>query len=97
MRETLAMHTEDEAPALARQYVQCRLGARIYTWHNDGEHVAAGDLVEVDLPREGPSRLRVLTAWVGNPPNFTTKPCKKAQPPKVDAPSELDPWGASQQ
>jgi hypothetical protein len=60
---------------MSRQFVavEFRSGGRKYTYHNDGDPVAAGALVKVpDRSGDGWQRATVVTAFA-DPPAFATK------------------------
>jgi len=83
-----------------RQYVACKFrteDTRSYTYHNDGEPVAVGDLLKV-ADRDGDGWKRVHCVSIGDTaPTFPTKPILgKVEPePAVDA--ALFPDGAAEQ
>ena len=72
-----------------RQYVACKFrssDARTYTYHNDGEPVAAGDIVKVaDNRGDGWKRVTVHEISFDAPP-FPTKPILGRVDPDDDAP-----------
>jgi hypothetical protein len=75
---------------MSRQFIECRFRAndgRSYAYHNDGEPVAVGDFVEVEV-RGGKAFQRIeVIALLDRAPPFVTKPIKgKAEPPKPAEP-----------
>ena len=63
----------------SRQFVAVKFrpgDARTYTYHNDGEPVAAGDEVKI-ADRNGDGWSRVTVAFISSEkPAFETKPCR---------------------
>lgn len=75
---------------MSRQYVTVRFRpgqGRTYTYHNDGEPVAAGDEVDID-GTHGRQTLRVITTSLVKP-SFTTKPIIGKHRPPAPVPDEL--------
>jgi hypothetical protein len=73
------------------QYVACkfhRVDHRTYTYHNEGDPVAIGDMVKVaDSRSDGWKRVEVV-AIVDQAPPFPTKPILgkiEPEPPEEDA------------
>lgn len=62
---------------MARQFVACKFresDSRTYTYHNDGEPLASGDVVRVE-DRSGDGWKKVFVAAVTDQePSFPTKP-----------------------
>lgn len=76
------------------QFVVCtfRKGdTRSYTYHNDGDPVAAGDEVKVEDPRstEGGWKRVYVVSVGGKKPPFPTKPILGLAPPKADPVPEI--------
>lgn len=62
---------------MARQFLSCafKAGGRAYTYHNDGEPLAPGDLVRVEGRNGSEQRVEVVGLWADDaPPPFETKP-----------------------
>lgn len=58
-----------------RQYIACAFwekATRTYTYHNEGEPVAVGDEVRVEVPEGG--WKRVIARSIVGKPDFPTKP-----------------------
>lgn len=74
---------------MTRQFIECRFRAndgRAYCYHNDGEHVACGDFVQVEAPSGRQSRVEVI-AILDRPPPFATKPITGKAPPPEPIPA----------
>lgn len=60
-----------------RQFIRCKFNEwdhRSYTYHNDGEPVAVGDVVKVpDNRSELPKHVTVVEAGAPEPTGFATK------------------------
>jgi hypothetical protein len=55
---------------------------RLYTFHNDGEPVALGDFVEVEL-RDGSKKIVEVASLIDAKPSFPTAPVlSKAERPE---------------
>jgi hypothetical protein len=63
---------------MPRQYVTCRFrpkDQRTYTYHNEGDPVAVGDVVQVDDWKGGGGWKRVdVVSITDSAPTFPTKP-----------------------
>jgi hypothetical protein len=60
-----------------RQFIRCKFhesDTRTYTYHNDGEPVAVGDMVKVpDNRSDGWKRVKVVEVDAQEPTGFATK------------------------
>lgn len=78
---------------MPRQYVACKFRSedtRSYTYHNDGEPVAVGDLVKVaDARSDGWKRVEVVSVS-DQAPTFATKPILGKLEPEPAAQSDLN-------
>lgn len=77
-----------------RQFVACRFrpeDTRTYTYHNDGEPLAVGDMVKVaDARADGWKRVEVVHVTDEEPP-FPTKPILGKIEPEADAGADAQP------
>lgn len=76
---------------IRRQFIAVKFrpgDLRAYTYHNDGEPVAAGDRVLVESRGGGQSTVTVVVAFEDEPP-FETKPII-GRAPDPDAPQQED-------
>lgn len=81
---------ESGGALMARQYLACAFkeGSRPYTYHNDGEPLAVGDLVRVAGRSGSEQRVRVA-ALIDEPPSFETKPIIGLAEPELEPEQQL--------